>query len=255
MRDSTNMVSKNLSNCKSLILPSLLSIFLFLIVLSTNSVSALEVNNASAPYIDINTKDVYYFQHGSYFDVKRECFFNGAPCNVTEFMCYLTIYSSESNSTLILNGSAMSGQTNFYNKTVRYTNLSNGDYRCAMYCTDGTSSGSEIFYIQVNPTGDNRGIALFLVLALASAIVLVFGILFENEYIGFIAGALFIVTGVYVMIFGLSNLANMYTQAIAYVCIGLGFLFGIAAGYKVAENTNLVNGEFAGGLDFRDGFE
>jgi hypothetical protein len=134
----------------------------------------------------------------------------------------------------------MSGQLNFYNYTFSDTTLPLGIYRNSMYCSDGINSGSEIFYFRINQTGDNRTSTLFLILALGSVIVLGFGVLFQNEYIGFIAGGLFIVTGVYVMIYGFADLSDMYTRAIAYVSIGLGLIFEVAAGYKVAEETGLT---------------
>jgi hypothetical protein len=246
MRDSIVNVDLNLHKCKSLVL---LSLFFSLIIVVTSSifsfsVYALDVNNASTLITSSNDnpKVDYYFQHGNVFDIKRECFYSGAPCNSSVIMCYLTVYATSSNSTLIMNGSAMKGQTNFYNMTVYNTTLSNGNYRCAMYCSDGISSGSEIFYIQINQTGDDRGNSLFLILSLAGVLVLGFGILFKNEYIGFIAGAIFIVTGVYVMIYGFANLSDMYTRTISYACIGLGFIFEIAAGYKVAEETGITSG-------------
>jgi hypothetical protein len=187
-----------------------------------------------------NDEISYFYKTGESFDVKRECFFNGAPCNVTIFMCYLTTYYP--NQTILLNGSVMSGQTNFYNKTFYDTTYPLGIYRNSMYCTDGINSGSEIFYFMVNQTGDNRNDTLFLILVLGSVIILGFGILFQNEYIGFISGSLFIITGVYVMIYGFANLSDMYTRSISYVSIGLGLIFSIAAGYKVAEETGITDG-------------
>lgn len=79
--------------------------------------------------------------------------------------------------------------------------------------------------------------SLFLVIILGSIIILGFAFFAENEWLGFIAGIGFIIAGIYVMIYGLEYRADMYTRTISFICIGLGFLFEIAAGYKVAEET------------------
>jgi hypothetical protein len=43
--------------------------------------------------------------------------------------------------------------------------------------------------------------------------------------------------GVYMMINGLDNLANIYTQAIAYTAIGFGTIILMVAGYKAISDT------------------
>jgi hypothetical protein len=182
----------------------------------------------------------YFFKHGEAFNITRECFYNGAYCNQSSFTCYITIIAP--NQTIILNNSLMTGAINYYSKVIPDTNWPNGVYRNTMTCSDGINSGSEVFYFKINQSGDSRTNALFLILSLGSVIVLGFGILFQNEYIGFVAGALFITTGVYVMIFGFADLADIYTRSIAYVCIGLGLIFEVAAGYKVAEETGITSG-------------
>jgi len=194
----------------------------------------------------------YFYTHGEPFNVTRECFYNGAYCNTSAFSCYLTIFAS--NQTIpILNNSLMIGTPTYYFVEIPYTDWPNGIYRCSMSCSDGINSGSEIFYFRINQTGDNRTSTLFLILALGSVIVLALGILFQNEYIGFVSGALFIVTGIYVMIYGFANLSDLYTRSISYVCIGLGLIFEVAAGYKVAEETGLT--EKAGAVFSGDNWE
>lgn len=234
MRGFNRGVNFSLHRKKSLILLSFFMILIFYSFSSLFLVSALNVNNDSS---DVHSEiDVSYFKHATIFDIKRECFYEGAPCNPGSVNCNLTVYSidSQNYSYLVMDGEVMTGNTNYYNKTVYDVSLPNGLYRGSMYCSDGVSHGSEIFYMEINQAGDGRGNSLFLILALAGVIVLAFGIFFENEYIGFIAGAIFIVTGIYVMIYGFSNLSDMYTRTISYACMGLGFIFEIAAGYKVA---------------------
>jgi hypothetical protein len=192
----------------------------------------------------------YYYKRGQSFEINRECFYNGAYCNQATFNCYLTTYAP--NQSLIKNNSLMTGYVNYYSLIVTQTNLPNGIYRNSMTCSDGTNQGSEIFYFEINNTGDSRGLSLFLVLAFASIIVLGFAVVFKNEYIGFIAGMLWVTLGVYAIIFGFASISDMYTRTIGYTSIGMGAIFLIASGYKVAEDTNTGD---AGGIEFADDFD
>jgi len=219
------------------IMMSVIGLVLLINLMSILSVSAITNDEVS-----------YFYPHGSPFDINRECFYNGAHCNQTIFMCFITIYAP--NQSIILNNTQMHGEVNYYNVTIPYTDWPNGFYRSVMSCSDGTNAGSEVFYFKINPTGDNRNDSLFLILALSAVIILAFGIAFENGYIGFIAGSLFIIVGIYVMSFGLANLNDDYTRAISYVCLGIGLLCEVSAGYRIAEETGLTNGEFAGAIDY-----
>lgn|GEM_PF-5373535 len=213
-----------------------------LMLLAITSIFLIGLVNA------VSNDDIsYYYKHGTPFNVTRECFYNGAYCNVSAFSCYLTIFSSNQ-TTPIVNNTLMTGTPNYYFVEIPYTDWPNGVYRCSISCSDGINSGSEIFYFMINQTGDNRSDSLFLILALGSVIILCIAFLFRNGYIGFSAGALFIVTGIYVMIFGFSSLNNMYTQAISYIFLGMGLMFTIASGYQIAQETNLF--ENAGGIDY-----
>lgn len=222
------------------ILISVIGLVLLINLMSIVSVSAITNDEVS-----------YFYPHGSPFDIKRECFYNGAHCNQTIFMCFLTVFAP--NQTTILNNTQMQGQINYYNKTVPYTDWPNGFYRSVMSCSDGTNSGSEVFYFKINPTGDNRTDSLFLILAFGSVIILGLAFLMQNDYIAFISGTLWITLGIYTLIFGFSSITDLYTRTIGYVSLGLGMIFIIYAGYKIAEDTNFS--ESAGGMNFKDGFE
>lgn len=110
-----------------------------------------------------------------------------------------------------------------------------GEY---VYKTFGSSTANGIctqnVKFEITPGGN---IFLFLILAILGLIILILAIVASNEWLGFISGTLFIVDGIYVMIYGLASLSSLYTRAIAFTLLGLGFMFGIAAGYKVAEQA------------------
>ena len=180
----------------------------------------------------------YIFEYSTDGDFKMSCDVDGSPCTAAGTNCSLTLRAP--NNSYILDGVNMTillnGDATYIIPAASLTEISTA-YSGKVYCTNGAIENTETFTMEVNGTGDDRGSDLFLILALASIIVIGLAVISENEYIGFMGGALFIVTGMYALIYGIANLANMYTQAIAYVSIGLGFLFLVAAGYKAADGT------------------
>lgn len=126
-----------------------------------------------------------------------------------------------------------------------------------------SSVGTYAYLVQCNGTVlvggcANKGVimvvtdsdlGLFLILALAAVIILMIAVITRSEYMGFIAGALLIVTGVYTMIYGVSGFASFYTQAIALICLGLGFIFLLASAYSAISDAGFFS---RGGQDADD---
>ena len=102
-----------------------------------------------------------------------------------------------------------------------------GFYQCAIYD------------FIITPTGEDRvnSLGIFLILVLFSLIILVLGTIMKNGYVGFISGALFIMSGAYSMMYGIGNLADMWTRSIAFVLIGLGLMLIISAGINIIGDT------------------
>jgi len=177
----------------------------------------------------------YTFKFGEDAKLIASCDINGVPCTPALASCNLTLRKDMDNS-YVVNFKPMTvsfgGDINY---TVNNNDLEIGDYSGKINCIQSGENKTATFTAQINPTGDARGYGLFLVLAFGSLLLLAGGILLKNEYVGFISGTLFIVTGIYSMIYGIGGLADLYTRAIAFVCIGLGFIFAIAAGYKIVE--------------------
>ena len=179
----------------------------------------------------------YQYQVYSEINIKNSCYFNSTFCPATT-TCNITVYNP--NNDVIVNNKNMTYGGAYFEYIIPDSgNLSVGFYKCDMICTNGGYSGTESFYIEII-TGGN--ISLFIILAIASILILIFAIAMQNEYLGFISGALFIVTGLYSIIYGVAGLANMYTDAIGYVALGLGIMFLAAAGYSAAAGSGLFSG-------------
>jgi len=179
----------------------------------------------------------YTFPYSQDANFTISCDVDGAPCGVGT-SCYLTLRDTANN--YLLNAQNMTIQSNGDAQyLIPGNNLVDiGLYSGKVYCTNTTLDNTVTFTIDVNATGDSRGQSLFLILAIASLLVMGVAMLAQNEYIGFVGGALFIVTGIYAMIYGVGNLANTYTRAIGFTSIGLGLMFFIAAAFKAIEGTS-----------------
>lgn len=90
---------------------------------------------------------------------------------------------------------------------------------------DGIMTTQPVNFV-VTTTGKNNGNTLPLFLLLGAAIVLGFASYLKNEYVGLLSGFLFIVSGVYMMIYGLGLFNDDYTRIISYVSLGVGLMIG-----------------------------
>jgi hypothetical protein len=171
----------------------------------------------------------FTFKIGDPMDFKIPCTFSGAPCNVSAF-CLLTLKNSVG--TYVLNNAAMTHQTNGdFNYTIPGQLV--GDYTGKAYCSQSGYDHTTTFLLRVTPTGDNRGVSLFLILAFSSFILFITALVLRNEYIGFISGSLILVTGVYTIIYGIANLSDDYTRAISYIFLALGALSVLVSGIEM----------------------
>jgi len=177
---------------------------------------------------------VSYFQYGETpIQLKRECFYEGDLCD-SGYTCNVSVY--DENLDIIVDDTPMNRSDSYYLHNITQL-LDNGEYRTRMTCSDGTYAGSEVFYFEVTPAGEENRMNLFLILSIASLVILGLAYLIKSDEVGVLAGIVFIVTGVYSMINGIDGVYNLYSRAIAGVVIALGMLFMIASGYNLFQNN------------------
>jgi hypothetical protein len=75
----------------------------------------------------------------------------------------------------------------------------------------------------------SNSITLFIILLALASLFFIATLFVNEEFFVYISGVLFLVAGVYAMINGVDIANDMYSRAIAYVLIGIGFLFTIGA--------------------------
>lgn len=177
---------------------------------------------------------LYTFKQNTVVDLKETCIdANNSFCD-SSTLCLLTILKPDM--TTLVQNATMTPGANYFNYTLSPQQTSvNGEYQVTILCSN-SYSGFDSFTYLVTPTGDSRGLGLFLVLALGSIILLILSVYIGNAYIGFFAGGGFLSTGVYTMIYGISSLSDLYTRTISYIVIGIGAILWIAAGYDLVTS-------------------
>jgi hypothetical protein len=87
----------------------------------------------------------------------------------------------------------------------------------------------------VTSTGNDKDLYLPLLLGIGGMLLLISGIFVRNAFLGLFSAFLFIILGVYSLIYGLGIINDAYTQMISYVIIGLGTVIGFASVYELYE--------------------
>jgi len=117
-----------------------------------------------------------------------------------------------------------------------------GLYKVQMFCWDGTYSFSDEGYYDITPTGKIQtsisNNPILIILGLIGIGLIVFGVIKGLSWLGFIGSVMFILLGVYTMIYGFNNTIDLYTRGTALVFIGIGIIFMFASAYDWAFGGN-----------------
>lgn len=115
-----------------------------------------------------------------------------------------------------------------------------GDYLYNVCGDKDESLACENLKFSITTTGinlssflENPILIVFIILSLG---LLFMAVYFKNASMGFLSGIIFLLSGVYTMIYGLNNMADLYTRGIAITLIALGTIFTIAAAYEWATD-------------------
>lgn len=155
---------------------------------------------------------------------------NASSCNLT----YIQIANNVTTTNLEMTKTIQ----DFY-ILIDKTNFSSlNDVCLGVTCFDGVNYEQGNKCLSISTTGSDKINNIPLFLGLGALIIFVIAFIFKNEYIGLIAGILFIVTGMYFLIYGLSIFQNLYTQALGYTALGLGLIISFASVYELFEGDN-----------------
>ena len=137
------------------------------------------------------------------------------------------------NSTEIIGNFQMTKTGSVYNFTLSSGNVSFlGTYIVnGIGDLDGTNTVWN-YDFEVTTTGKQSNIVIPIFLLIASATLFITGIVLKSPPFGFFAGTLFIIVGMYMMIYGFGDIADLYTQAFALVTLGFGMIISVLASYS-----------------------
>jgi len=132
-----------------------------------------------------------------------------------------------------------------------------GTYTVETICGDGINVKSGIYSFEVTTTGASMNSSLWIALVMIaiSLVLFIIALYADNQYIGFITGISFIVSGMYIMIYGFGALADLYTRTIAIVILALGLIvFFISAFHEHGDDYGLAR-YFGGSNKERDEYD
>jgi hypothetical protein len=116
----------------------------------------------------------------------------------------------------------------------QFTNLTKlGTYTVNTICYDSAGPVANSNYIIVTTTGDAGGLSFYVILLLLGLgfILLFMSYQFDNQYLGYIAGCLFIALGVMVMLYGFGSIMDMYSNLAGLVVLGIGLWLVFATAF------------------------
>lgn len=179
----------------------------------------------------------------------------------TDYKFHFHIYNSTNGEQFIANSSVVTCSFHLYNQTGSHifkNNYAVGsddvlDYEQIIKGGNFSSPGTYAYVFQCNSTAldiggfynhdvqvvtaqtTNQTLTLFLVLLLSAIVFFLGGYLLDQDWLVFLSGILWIITGMYGMIYGISNMTNLYTRAISGVVIAIGIVLVVAGIFNISK--------------------
>lgn len=145
--------------------------------------------------------------------------------------CNITAIRFPVNSTYALRNVEMEKNGSSFNYSFCSTNTL-GTYIVEGICDDVVW----VYDFEITTTGMPSTSKIPLFLLIASIVLFVVGIVIESPPVGFFAGILLIMSGMYVMIYGFGDIADLYTQAFALIILALGSIVTVLAAFSWVED-------------------
>jgi len=225
--EHNNLRSKDLKN--KLIIALILSICMIMLVAVVSAEDTVTSTIQHLPQQVVQGQAIDLPQGGS----------NGTDawtwCNITRI--------TDPDHNIVLENLVMTKSGFSFNYTLNgaYTQTM-GFYTVETACGDGLNVKSGIYSFEVTTTGSSMALSLWIALTLIaiSLVLFIIALYANNQYIGFITGMAFVVSGMYVMIYGFGALADLYTQTIAISVIAFGVIIVfISAFHEAGEEGGL----------------
>lgn len=214
----------------------LLALLFLCLIITSVTVSATQVtlSNSEASGIHIDVPGQTTITEGQDANLTFHLYnlSSGAPFISAQTNCTFKLFNGSGQE--IISTPSFTITKNEFSKYVTGNNFVNGQKEYYwVQCTDGVLGGHQTIDLDIKSQG---AFSLFLILAIGAILVLCLAFLASNEYFGMFSGFLFIITGVYGMVAGISGLTDDFTRMISIISIGLGLILFIAAAYQLSSN-------------------
>ena len=119
-----------------------------------------------------------------------------------------------------------------------------GKYTVTGTCTDGINIVPFAYTFPVTTTGrsDSLSFWISLILIILSLIIIVIAFMWDNLYVAFIAGTLFIMTGILITTKGFGSILDIYSNAVGIIILGLGLIIFLATSFHYGEDLSSAFG-------------
>lgn len=111
-----------------------------------------------------------------------------------------------------------------------------GLYKVQMFCVDGVYSFSDEGFYDITSTGiipiSIWNYPVLIILALLGLGLVILGASKGIPWFGFIGSIMFLLLGIYTMIYGFNNVVDMYTRGVAITLLGLGLIFMFSSAWE-----------------------
>lgn len=201
---------------------------------------SLSLVSAASPFTNPGTTEGIAIEHPitDNFKVHEEHKFHfhifnisdGRPfLNNSNVKCVFHLYNQTGSHILKVN-TVSSDDTYDWEQIVAGDNFSTpGQYAYVFQCNNSIVGGYYEHDFMVTPTGVNQysvlNNAILIILGLFGFGLVIFGTTKGIPWFGFIGSIMFLLVGIYTMIYGFNDTTDMYTQSVALVFIGIGFIF------------------------------
>jgi len=109
--------------------------------------------------------------------------------------------------------------------TLQFCNTTkSGTYNVNGYGDPGYVVTKWNYNFDITPTGSESNTIFFVTLILIVTGLILLGFVFNNYIFAFFGGLVFLIVGIYSMIYGYGDVTNLYSRMISVVLIGLGAL-------------------------------
>jgi hypothetical protein len=155
----------------------------------------------------------------------QTCYESGAMCDACNISSITSITSIP-----IVENIAMTKGVSEFNYTFTQTS-SLGTYYVNGYCVAGSDIQNWRYSINITPVGGpENNTTFFIILFVIALIFLLLAFIFHNYIFSILAGFVFLIAGMYGMIYGIGDITNLYSRMVSYIILGLGAIVTIISG-------------------------